>query len=115
MTSFKLIIYLTIAILFGIILGVFLGIAWMSVVSEGLDGEYFRALRTMGGSGINWVDAIFRYCVVLLVNFAKLIGISYEELNIWVFIIIQPLIIFLLLIWVLFLRKKIKSLSKTYV
>ena len=110
MTKLKLIIYLTIAVAIGIIIGVLVGTAWMSIVSERIDGEYFTARRTIGGSGINWIDGIFRYCVVLLVNTAKLIGISYEELNIWVFMVIQPLIIFLLFIWVILLRRKIKNL-----
>ena len=96
---------LTIAVLFGFVLG----IAWMSIGNDALDGEYLRALKTMGGSGINWIDAIFRYCVVLLVNIAKVLGISYEALNIWVFIIIQPLIILILLGWVLKLRRKIRK------
>ena len=110
MTKLKLTIYLTIAIVIGIIIGVFVCAAWISIVSERIDGEYFTALRTIGSSDINWIDGIFRYCVVLLVNTAKLIGISYEELNIWVFMVIQPLIIFLLFIWVILLRRKIKSL-----
>ena len=76
-------IYLTVAVLIGFILG----IAWMSIGNEALDGEYLRALKTVGGSGVNWIDAIFRYCVVLLVNVAKVLGISYEALNIWVFVI----------------------------
>ena len=74
-------------------LGFVLGIAWMSIGNDALDGDYLRALKTMGGSGVNWIDAIFRYCVVLLVNIAKVFGISYEALNIWVFVIIQPLLI----------------------
>jgi hypothetical protein len=44
----------------------------------------------------------------LLVNVAKALGISYEALNIWVFIIIQPLFIVVLLIWALRLRGKLK-------
>ena len=67
-------------------LAVLLGNTGSGLGHEGLDGEYFRALKTMGGSGIDWIDAIFRYCVVLLVNIAKVLGISYEALNIWVFI-----------------------------
>jgi hypothetical protein len=47
----------------------------------------------MGGSGVDWIDAIFRYCVVLLVNIAKVLATSYEALNIWVFVIIQALLI----------------------
>ena len=97
----------TISMTLALVIGVVIGIGWMSISHEGLDGEYFRALKTVGGSGVNWIDAIFRYCVVLLVNMAKVIGISYEALNIWVFIIVQPLIIFLLFVWVIrpFLRK----------
>ena len=78
------------------------------MVSQELDGEYFRALKTVGGSGVNWIDTIFRYCVVLLVNIARVLGISYEALNIWVFIIIQPIIILVLFFWALALRKKIR-------
>ena len=98
----------TISMTLALVIGVVIGIGWMSISHEGLDGEYFRALKTVGGSGVNWIDAIFRYCVVLLVNMAKVIGISYEALNIWVFIIVQPLIILLLFIWVIRLRRKLK-------
>ena len=80
----------------------------MSIGNDALDGDYLRALKTVGGSGINWIDAIFRYCVVLLVNVAKALGISYEALNIWVFIIIQPLLIVVLLFRVIQLRRRIK-------
>ena len=99
----------TFCLTLAVLLGFVLGIAWMSIGNDALDGEYLRALKTMGGSGINWIDAIFRYCVVLLVNVAKALGISYEALNIWVFIIIQPLIILILLGWVLKLRRKVKK------
>jgi len=106
MPKLTLILYLMISV----ILGILIGVVWMSIGNEGSDGEYFRALKTMGGSGINWIDVIFRYCVVLLVNVAKILGISYEELNIWIFIIIQPLIIIFLFVWVLRLRRKVKHL-----
>ena len=96
----------TICMTLALVIGVVIGIGWMSISHEGLDGEYFRALKTVGGSGVNWIDAIFRYCVVLLVNMAKVIGISYEALNIWVFIIVQPLIILLLFVWVIRLRRR---------
>ena len=112
MSKLTLTIYIVLAVFIGIIVGVILGIAWISMISGELDGEYFRALRTMGGSGVNWIDAIFRYCVVLLVNIADIFGISYEALNIWVFIIIQPIIILILFIWVMSLRKKNKNLRQ---
>ena len=92
-------------------LTILLGSVGVSLGHEGLDGEYLRAIKTMGGSGINWIDAIFRYCVVLLVDLAKVLRISYEELNIWVFVIIQPLIIVFMFLWVLRLRRIIKRLK----
>ena len=69
----------------------------------------FPGTQNSSGSGINWIDAIFRYCVVLLVNVAKVLGISYETLNIWVFLIIQPLLIVFLLGWALRLRRKVNK------
>lgn len=52
----------------------------------------------MANSGIVWVDAIFNFCVILLVDTARWLGISYEEINIWLFIIIHPLITLLFLV-----------------
>ena len=34
-------------------------------------------------------------------------GISYEELNVWVFVVIHPLITVALLIWVIRLRRRL--------
>ena len=97
----------TLCLTIALVIGFALGIAWTGAVHDEADSEYFRALKTMGGSGIDWIDAIFRYCVVLLVDLAKVLGISYEALNIWVFIIIQPLLIVFLLGWVLRLRRQV--------
>ena len=93
-------------------IAVLLGSMGVSLGEEGLTGEYLRALKTMGGSGLEWVDIIFRYCVVLLVDVAKVLGISYEELNIWVFIVIYPLIIIILFFWIFLLRRRIKILER---
>ena len=40
-------------------------------------------------SGIVWVDIIFDWCVVFLIKTANQLGITYEEINVWLFIIIQ--------------------------
>lgn len=53
--------------------------------------EYERALSTMGDSGITWIDIIFRWCVVLLVDIAELLGISYEALNVYLFVFLLPI------------------------
>ena len=57
-----------------------------------LGEEYRRALATMSGGGISWVDGVFQICVFILVDLAKFLGISYEEINVWIFVIIWPLI-----------------------
>ena len=61
----------------------------------------------MGNSGIEWVDAVFDFCVILLVRWAEIIGISYEEINIWLFVVIQPTISVLLFLEILRLRRKL--------
>ena len=52
--------------------------------------EYERALSTMGDLGPAWVDVVFRWCVVLLVDVADLLGISYEALNVYLFVFLLP-------------------------
>ena len=101
-----------VCLIVALVIGFALGIAWTGAVHDGADSEYFRALKTMGGSGIDWINAIFRYCVVLLVDIANFLGISYEALNIWLFIIIQPMMIILLLFWVFRLGRKIKKFRR---
>ena len=97
------VIYIFVAL----IVGFALGTAWTSVGHEVLDGEYLRALKTMGGSGNYWIDAIFRHCVVLLVNVARFLGISYEALNIWIFVVIHPIITLALILWLIRLKKRV--------
>lgn len=58
------------------------------------------------------INQIFYWCVELLSDWAKLIGISYELINIIIFIIGYPLFVLLLLVIILIQRKKIKLLNK---
>jgi Flp pilus assembly protein TadB len=51
------------------------------------------------------MDAIFDWCVEVLVYFAGVFGITYKEINVWVFVIIWP-ILTLALLTVLFLQQK---------
>ena len=44
----------------------------------------------MENSGIIWIDSVFDFSVRLLYQIANFIGISYEEINVWVFVIILP-------------------------
>ena len=66
--------------------------------------KYHKAINTMGESGVDWIDTLFRICVYILVDLADLIGISYEAINIWIFVIIQPLLI--IIFFVLWRKEK---------
>ena len=46
----------------------------------------------MANSGIYWIDITFDYCVRLLYQVAGMMGITYEEINVWLFVIILPAI-----------------------
>ena len=53
--------------------------------------EYERALSTMGDLGIHWIDVLFRWCVVLLVDAAEALGSSSEALDVYLFVFLLPL------------------------
>ena len=72
--------------------------------------KYTQAINSMGESGVGWVDAIFRVCVYILVDLSEIIGISYEAINIWIFVIIQPLLI--LIFFILWRKEKNKNKNK---
>ena len=74
-----------------------------------LGEEYRRALATMGESGIGWVDGVFQICVFILVDLAKFLGISYEEINVWIFVIIWPSITIYQTVRILYLKSKIRN------
>ena len=38
------------------------------------------------------MDVIFDWCVAVLVYFADVFGITYKEINVWVFVIIWPIV-----------------------
>ena len=63
-------------------------------------------------SSIAWIDIIFDWCVLFLIKTANQLGITYEEINEWLFVIIMPLVLLisLLMNWVLVL--KLKKLKK---
>lgn len=44
----------------------------------------------MAKSGIPWIDAVFDWCVLLLFDVAHGLGLTYEEINVWLFVIIGP-------------------------
>ena len=72
--------------------------------------KYTQAFNSMGESGIGWVDTIFRVCVYILVDLSEIMGISYEAINIWIFVIIQPLLI--LIFFILWRKEKKRNRNK---
>ena len=83
----------------------------MNLIEE-IGDHYQRALNTVGGSGIDWVDKFFKICVIFLVDLANFLGMTYEEINIWVFVIIWPTLTMSAIIWIVLLKRKIRRLQK---
>jgi hypothetical protein len=65
----------------------------------------------MGNSGIEWIDLTFNFCVNFLYNIGELLGITYEEINVWMFVVIWPIASLVLFAEVIRLRLKISSLK----
>ena len=63
----------------------------------------------MANSGIIWIDKTFNFCVYLLNDLANFLGISYEEINVWIFCVIWPVASLILFAEVIRLRLKITS------
>jgi len=62
--------------------------------------KYIDAYNSMGNSGFELIDFVFKVCVIVLVDLANLIGISYEAINIIIFVFLQPaLIILFFILW----------------
>ena len=58
------------------------------------------------------MDAIFDWCVEVLVYFAGVFGITYKEINVWVFVIIWPIISIALVTVVIVQQVHIRRLQK---
>ena len=54
----------------------------------------------------------FDICVAILYWISDLTGLTYKEANIWIFVIIHPLLTIVLFYYVIRLRKQIKNLHK---
>jgi len=66
----------------------------------------------MANSGIEWIDTIFNFCVRLLYDVANILGISYEEINVWLFCVIWPILSLVLFAEVIRLRIKNEQIIK---
>jgi len=68
----------------------------------------------MANSGIEWIDLTFDFCVRLLYQAATMLGISYEEINVWLFVFILPGLLSLSLLANWWLWSSIVMLKKIY-
>ena len=59
------------------------------------------------------MDAIFDWCVEILVYFAGVFGITYKEINVWVFVIIWPILTLALIVLIIIQQGRIRRLQKT--
>jgi hypothetical protein len=55
----------------------------------------------------------FTWCVKILEFYAKQFNMTYEELNIWIFCIIEPIVFLLMLFIIIKQFVKIKKLKKS--
>ena len=58
------------------------------------------------------MNELFDLCVEILIYISKIFNISYEEANIWIFVIIEPIIFIIMISYIIHLRRKIKKLNK---
>ena len=66
----------------------------------------------MANSGIYWIDVTFDWCVNFLYKIASLLGLSYEEINIWLFVVIGPISLLMSIFLNFYFYKKVTKLNK---
>ena len=65
----------------------------------------------MANSGIAWVDWTFNIAVQWLYAWADVFGITYEEINVWLFVIIGPALFVLSLLTNLVLFRRLRRIQ----
>lgn len=58
------------------------------------------------------MDQIFDWCVNVLVYWAQVFGISYKEINVWVFVILWPSLTVLLIGMIVVQYRTIRKLAR---
>ena len=66
----------------------------------------------MANSGFQWIEYPFTLAVRWRYACADVLGITYEEINVWLFCILWPLTSIAMLIWILLLRRKYRALRR---
>ena len=58
------------------------------------------------------MSGLFDLCVAVLVWIAHVFGVTYKEANIWVFVIIEPVLFLLMAGLIIWQRRKINGLKR---
>lgn len=58
------------------------------------------------------INEIFEACVQLLIAMAEALGMSYKAINVWIFVVIWPLVTIGLLSIIFLQRRKIRKLRQ---
>ena len=68
--------------------------------------KYTVLMNHLSDNDVNLINVAFKICVYILDDFSSILGISYEALNLWIFVVIQPfLIVIFFTLWILEKRK----------
>jgi len=66
------------------------------------------------------INLIFDYCVELLIIGARAVGMTYEEINVWFFIVFEPIVFVIVLLYAwylksqnLYLRKQLEPINNS--
>ena len=55
------------------------------------------------------MDTIFQVCMEFLYWLSPFFGLTYREINVWIFCIIEPLVFIVMVIYIIHLRRKINE------
>ena len=66
----------------------------------------------MANSGIAWIDTIFDWAVIALYQVASVMGVTYEEINVWLFCVAWPVVTLVLAYVVLSLFRQNRRLRR---
>jgi hypothetical protein len=58
------------------------------------------------------MDRIFDWCVNVLVHWAGILGMTYKEINVWVFVIVWPILTVVLIGMIVVQRRTIHRITK---
>jgi len=57
------------------------------------------------------MDAVFDGCVEFLEWLAPLVGLTYKEINVWLFVILMPGLLLVLSAYCMYLRRRVRRLE----